>query len=295
MAILNYGNQFKYSGKGYVDSKMSPVRTFDDLETNVGVLSSLYAPGMKVTVLNDGDFGVVDYYLSEQYEWKRLINFDNISLSLDKGEFDSDDTEDIYLQLNYTNPDGTVVALGQPVDMSVIFSDFKDENKYISSASFVTEHESEKGLYIKFSYNDSTDFFLDVTELTPNVYQKGLGVLIGEGNVISIDEAWFDEWFNTKISNISSKIDKVEEDVISIKATVTSLSEQLNKIKGVDSIKAGKNIDIVKSEDGIVTISSMMEVSAQEGNAIQKLDDGIYVRDIEIFYDDDEINAVENN
>ena len=31
MAILNYGNQFKYSGEGYIDSKMAPVNNIDEL------------------------------------------------------------------------------------------------------------------------------------------------------------------------------------------------------------------------------------------------------------------------
>ena len=64
MAILNYGNQFKYSGKGYIDSKMAPVQKFEDLEKNVSTLASLYAPGMKVMVLEDEFFGPCEYYLS---------------------------------------------------------------------------------------------------------------------------------------------------------------------------------------------------------------------------------------
>jgi hypothetical protein len=100
MAILNYGNQFKYSGKGYIDSKMAPVYSVDDLETNVAILSSNYIPGMKVTVLNDGEYGAVDYFLTENYEWKRIVNIDNLTLSLDKGNYDSNPDKEYYLQIH---------------------------------------------------------------------------------------------------------------------------------------------------------------------------------------------------
>ena len=115
MAILNYGNQFKYNGEGYLDSKMAPVNTVDELEKNVGTLSSLYVPGMKVMVLNDEPFGAVEYFLNENYEWKRVLDLNELTLSLDKDDLGNDGLEEVHLQLMYKNE-----VVGDAIDLSVL-------------------------------------------------------------------------------------------------------------------------------------------------------------------------------
>lgn len=327
MAILNYGNQFKYTGEGYLDSKMAPVNTVDELEKNVGVLSSLYTPGMKVMVLNDELFGPTEYFLNEEYEWKRIIDLNSLSFSLDKGNYDSDSKDEMYLQLHYTNANGELVALGEQVDLSDLFVDVEsrlealeeqgsgdvvDTNTFVNSAELVTEYNGENGIFIKFVYNDGTDFAADITALEPKVYSQGLGILIGEGNVISIDEDWFAQWFEEKVKEfnerfltIESDIDDINESLTTLsqsltaisgkvdtntsnistaltqiaanaekiqeaktlaeaaqakadanESKVTTLAEQLAKIRGVEYIKAGENVSVVGNEDGFVTISA---------------------------------------
>ena len=197
MAILNYGNQFKYSGKGYIHSKMLPVGSVDELETNVSVLSANYMPGMKVTVLNDGEYGAMEYFLNEDYEWKRVVNLDSLTLSFDKGNYDGEPDTEYYLQIHYTNARGELVALGEALDLSVLLEDVEariealenqsgdvpsveDTNTFVENATLVTEKDGENGIFIKFDYNDGNSFYLDVTSLEPKTYANGVGILIGE-------------------------------------------------------------------------------------------------------------------
>lgn len=345
MAILNYGNQFKYSGKGYLDTKMAPVSRVDMLESNKFTLSQFYTPGMKVTVLNDGEFGAVDYFLNENYEWKRVVDLDSLSLSLDKGNYDTDSEVDYLLQIHYTNTNGDLVALGEPIDMSSLLVDVKEQIKeleekigeggekvdtFVSSAEITTSNEVENGLFIKFIYNTGNVFYLDITSLEPKTYANGVGVLIGGDNVISIDETWFNEWFEVKIveintrvenletsvSTLSSAISSIVKDVDEQKSKVNTLSSQLAMIKGVDYLKAGDNVRLTTDENGYVTISAdqnvcvkaddvttvknedgslSVMVSKINANAIKKNNDGLFVQSLEIICGDDEINEEDNN
>lgn len=321
MAILNYGNQFKYTGEGYLDSKMAPVNTVDELERNVGTLSSLYVPGMKVMVLNDEPFGAVEYFLNDNYEWKRVLDLNNLTLSLDKEDLGNDGTEEVHLQLMYKNE-----VVGDAIDLSVLLEgvekrldvleegsgDVVDTNTFVNSAELVTEYNGENGIFIKFIHNDGSDFAADITALEPKTYSQGVGVLIGENNVISIDEAWFAQWFESKVDEFNERFIAIESDIDSINGSLTNLSqslsaisgkvdtntnnissvltqiaanaekiqeakalaeaaqakanenetkvitlaEQLAKIRGVEYIKAGDNINVVGNEDGSVTISA---------------------------------------
>ena len=55
MAVINYSDQFKYAGKGYIDAKIAPVANLESL-TSISsfVLAKYYTPGMIVLVLDDG-------------------------------------------------------------------------------------------------------------------------------------------------------------------------------------------------------------------------------------------------
>lgn len=61
MAILTYSNQLNYSGKGYLDAKMQPVATIEDL--NFKIPRSQRFVGLTVTVLDDGSGKPHDYWL----------------------------------------------------------------------------------------------------------------------------------------------------------------------------------------------------------------------------------------
>lgn len=74
MAILNYADQFKYTGKGYVDSKLEPKKNLSELNSmNALQLAKFYTPGMKVVVLDDGlGHGPSEYILTKEYKWERF-------------------------------------------------------------------------------------------------------------------------------------------------------------------------------------------------------------------------------
>lgn len=74
MAILNYADQFKYTGKGYIDSKLEPKKNLSELNSmNVLQLAKFYTPGMKVVVLDDGlGYGPSEYILTKEYKWERF-------------------------------------------------------------------------------------------------------------------------------------------------------------------------------------------------------------------------------
>lgn len=243
MAILNYGNQFKYSGRGYLDSKMMPVQKFEDLEKNVSTLASSYAPGMKVMVLEDEFFGPCEYFLNNDYEWKRVIDFEELSLSFDEGDFEGGDgKKEAYIQLNYKGE-----VLGEPINISGLLNDVEsrldaleekggvdveDTNTFVESAEFVTEKEGENGLFIKFTYNDGNSFYSDITALEPETYAQGVGILIGENNVISVDEEWFATWFENKVDEFNERFQAIEGDIDVLEGSVTTLSQTLSALAG---------------------------------------------------------------
>lgn len=58
MAIINYTDQLKYAGRGYLDAKMMPVQTVDDLKA---ISLTQRFEGLTITVLNNGN--PEDYWL----------------------------------------------------------------------------------------------------------------------------------------------------------------------------------------------------------------------------------------
>lgn len=288
MAILNYGNQFKYNGSGYIDSKTAPVETVNDLVTDINELSLYYTPGMKVTVLDDGDFGTVEYFLNDDYEWKRFIDLNNLSLSLDKGNYDGDEETDYLLQLHYTNNKNELVALGEAIDLSMLLDDvesrietlenkpeikFEDTNTFISNAEVVLNNEEEEGLFIKFTYNNGDVLYTDITSLQPKTYENGIGVLIGEDNVISINEEWFETWFETKIEGFNTRLTDVETVTETLKTNLTTLSETLLLISGkananeseiavINSKLLGALQDIIDNTTTINEVKEEVEVNS---------------------------------
>lgn len=263
MAILNYGNQFKYVGYGYLDSKTTPVKTVSELETNAIALGSYYTPGMKVTVLSDEDFGTVDYFLNENFEWKRLIDFNKLSLSLIEEKNNINGKTNYICQLQYLNDVNKKVKLGDPVNLSFLIEEFENVNVFVKNAEIVLNDGKNNGLFIKFTYNNGNVFYSDITTLKPQTYSNGVGVLIGEGNVITIDENWFDSWFNTKIESINTSLTSLSKTIENISKSVnnnttdiSNLNGLLSKIRGVEYIKPGNNIKVESSEDGYLTISA---------------------------------------
>lgn len=307
MAILNYGNQFKYSGKGYIDSKMAPVQKFEDLEKNVSTLASLYTPGMKVMVLDDEFFGPCEYYLTSEYTWKRVIDLDELSLSFDKGDFEGNDgKKEAYIQLNYKGE-----ILGEPVNISSLLEDVEgrldalenkeddvveDTNTFVESAELVTEKEGENGLFIKFVYNDGNSFYTDITALEPKTYAQGVGILIGEDNVISVDETWFAQWFDGKLEEFNERFAAMEGDIDEINENVGNLSQAITAI----SSKVETNItNITNALNQIAATKTTAEeakakAEANEANIVTLSEKLAQIRGVEYVKAGDNVSIVEN-
>lgn len=63
MSKVNYAQQMYYTGAGYLDAKMQPVATLEDLQK---ITRSHRFIGLTVTVLNDGTGqGPRDYWIKE--------------------------------------------------------------------------------------------------------------------------------------------------------------------------------------------------------------------------------------
>lgn len=62
MAVKSYASQLEYVGKGYLDAKMQPVNTVEDLSR---IPRSERFIGLTVTVLDDGSGEPHDYWIQQ--------------------------------------------------------------------------------------------------------------------------------------------------------------------------------------------------------------------------------------
>ena len=86
MGIINYTNQLKYTGKGYLDAKMMPVETVDDLKK---ISLTQRFEGLTITVLNNGnpqDYWLVGGITNDKWIPKTSNNnFNDLRLVLEEG------------------------------------------------------------------------------------------------------------------------------------------------------------------------------------------------------------------
>ena len=79
---INYTEQVKYTGKGYLDAKMQPVAAKEDL---MSIPRSQRFVGLTVTVLDDGTgAGPVDYWLKDNVStWVPKVESAGVPISGD--------------------------------------------------------------------------------------------------------------------------------------------------------------------------------------------------------------------
>ena len=85
MAIINYTDQIKYAGRGYLDAKMMPVNTVDDL---YAISLTQRFEGLTITVLNNGnpqDYWLVGGVTNSCWIPKTATNFNELKLALEDG------------------------------------------------------------------------------------------------------------------------------------------------------------------------------------------------------------------
>ena len=200
MAIINYADQIKYTGKGYLDAKMMPVKTVDDLKK---IPSTQRFEGLTVVVLNDGnpqDYWLIGGVSNSCWKPKTATSFDDLKLTLEDG----------FLKLMNKE-----VQLGEAVNLNEFFPE-SDNGLCITNVDYTTTNDNnETGIFMCFTYSDNTKKYLNMSQFLANTYEPGNGIVI-EGNVISIDSA------------IIGKIESIENEINSLKNDVTNLSSELN-------------------------------------------------------------------
>lgn len=219
MAIINYTDQLKYAGKGYLDAKMMPVNTFDDLKS---IPPTQRFEGLTVVVLNDGnpqDYWLIGGTSNSCWVPKTASNFNDLKLVLEEG----------FLKL--MNADA---QLGEAVDFNSFFPESDNVDLYINSIDYTTENSNgENGIFMCFTYSDESKKYLDMSQFLANTYEAGDGIVIN-GNVISIDSA-----IKGKIESIETELASKADikDVELLEATVTEVA------KDVASVSAEVNVN----------------------------------------------------
>lgn len=301
MAIINYSDQLKYAGKGYLDAKMMPVQTVEDLKS---IPITQRFEGFTVTVLNNGD--PQDYWLvggvANKYWVPKSAKNNNKELKLI--------LEEGFLKL--ADNDGQI---GDSVNLNELFPESTD--LYINSIDYVTENDNlEKGVYLCFTYSDGTKKYLDMSVFLSTTYESGSGIVI-DGNVISLDSAIVGEIkslgdlvevhdtdiknIKDRLSNITTILEKVNENAEKIKVNSEAISDNKSEIEILkERVNAISSASEGSTPDGItIGITDderkalYVKVLEKNGNMLKvekhNGENGLYAS-IPVFYEDDELN-----
>lgn len=313
MAIINYTDQFKYTGKGYLDAKMMPVNTFDDLKK---ISLTQRFEGLTVTVLNNGN--PQDYWLvggvTNSCWIPKDANFEKLKIVLENG----------FLKLKNDN-----IQLGNSVNLN----DFFNLNDiYIKSVNYVNiDDKNNKGIFMCFTYSNNTKKYLDMSQFLSSTYKPGNGIVINN-NVISIDDAIigkineidelketlsneitratnaenelrdllsekYDKHENTlndinnRIANILTQVNTNTNSILKNTNNINTLTERVNALSSAaeGSTPDGKTIGITNDEQKALYV----KILEKEGN-ILKVDSndgetGLFAS-IPVFFEDEELN-----
>jgi hypothetical protein len=288
MAIINYTDQLKYAGKGYLDAKMMPVESVDDLK-NIPLNQRF--EGFTVTVLNNGN--PQDYWLvggtTNKYWVPKTVsgNHSNLKLILNEG----------FLKLM----DGDN-QLGESIDLNNFFPEVPENPEqttdlYISSVDYTTEDDNNnQGIFLCFTYSDETKKYLDMSQFLSKTYEAGSGIVI-DGQVISLDSA-----IVGRIETLATVVEEHKVDIKDIKERLANISNILNQVNE-NSAKISENtaaIDENKTEISTLTervnaLSSAAEGSTPDGKTIGITDDEQKALYVKVLEKDGNILKVENH
>ena len=228
MAIINYTDQIKYAGKGYLDAKMMPVQTVDDLKK---IPPTQRFEGLTVVVLNEGnpqDYWLIGGTSNSCWVPKNANNFNDLKLILEDG----------FLKLMNAE-----TQLGEAVDFNSFFPESDNVDLYISSIDYTTENDKdEKGIFMCFTYSDGNKKYLDMSQFLASTYEAGDGIVIN-GNVISIDSA-----IKGRIESIETKLASKADitDVELLEAAVTEVAKNVASVS--DEVNVNKsNIELLQA------------------------------------------------
>lgn len=237
MAIINYTDQLKYTGKGYIDAKMMPVKTYNDLKS---IQMSQRFEGLTVVVLNDGnpqDYWLVGGITNSCWKPKTATSFEDLRLVLEDG----------FLKLTNAG-----VQLGEAIDFNEFFptqpGTGPSEDLYIASVDYTTKDaEGHTGVFMCFTYSNETKKYLDMSQFLSATYEAGSGIVI-DGNVISLDEA------------ILGRITALENSVEAINAVLDEKADAA----ALEEVSQAVLDEKTAREAAISSVSTRIEEVAQE-------------------------------
>lgn len=286
MGIINYSDQLKFTGKGYLDAKMMPVENVSDLK-NISITQRF--EGLTVTVLKDenGNTNPQDYWLIGGVTNSCWIpktvsgNNSDLKLALENG----------FLKLMDGNE-----QLGDEINLNDFFPTQPDEpgdfnDMYISSVDYVyLDDNNNNGIFLCFTYSDNTKKYLDMSQFLSKTYESGDGIVI-ENNVISIDNAVLG-----KIQSLEESIENEknvrESSINEIKNRVETLFETVNK--NTEAIESNKT-EINTLKERVDALSSAAEGSTPDGETIGITDDEKKALYVKVLEKDGNILKVDNH
>jgi hypothetical protein len=289
MGVINYTDRIKYTGAGYLDSKMAPVKLVEDLYK---LPLTQRFEGLTITVLNNGD--AKDYWLVggiSNNNWIEKNDNESLKLILEDG----------FLKLLSNDK-----QIGDGVDLNNFFPESDYNDLHISNIEYVTENDKqEKGIFICFTYSDNSAKYLNMSQFLQQTYEPGNGIVVN-GNVISIDDV------------IIGRIETIEQEISTQKASIDDIKTRLQNVsKIVDSNKnlidnhsqlieknienilklteRIDNIDVTSVNPDNLTISLTEDTNnlqvklSKKNNNMLSIEDGLYAS-IPIYCEDNEIN-----
>jgi predicted nucleic acid-binding Zn-ribbon protein len=258
MAVINYTDQLKYAGSGYLDAKMNPVASVADLKS---ISRNQRFIGLTVTVLNDGN--PQDYWLvngTSNDNWVPKNDLSALKLTLEKG----------WLRLS---ANGTEIS-------SVDFNGFIPENggdgsdKFVSNVQYSDVNENgEAGIFMQFSYNDGSELFLDMAPYIQGAYEEGEGISIN-GKVISVSEALLNRVASVEATLVdvqtalAGKADKTDLDGKATTADLEVVRQEFRETEG-EIRKAFKEADDELLETIETLDNDLRSVIASGDNAVR--------------------------
>lgn len=277
MAIINYTDQLKYAGRGYLDAKMMPVKTYEDLKS---IPQTQRFEGLTIVVLNDGqpqDYWLIGGTSNSCWKPKTTTNFDDLRLTLEEG----------FLKL--TN-DG--IQLGEAIDFNDFFPSSSSEI-YIKSVDYATVNgDGENGIFMCFTYSDGSQKYLNMGQFLSNTYEAGSGIVV-ENNVISLDSAIIGkiETLEAALSELSTNVETNKQNIDSNKISIDALKARVDALTSdiEGATPDGETIGVTNDERKALCV----KILEKDGN-ILKVDTnngeiGLYAS-LSYFCEDEELN-----
>lgn len=304
MAVINYSDQLKYSGKGYIDAKVAPVANIEDLtKISSFVLAKYYTPGMVVMVLDDGlGEGPAQYILTEDYSWEK---YGSVDLGKVEGRVDAVEGE-------LKNLDSRIKDIASKADENA--NGISNLNSKIEKIAGIDKLKAGDNI----AFVEETDGSLVISASIPDVDLTEVETRINE-----IDETYkkADEDLSERINTIAGNVSVNTQNIEAISARVSGNTQQIQdasekfgaleksfneytasteaKIQTIsgDVITIQDRLDSITSGEGDVAVDGItiqkdenkklsVKISNAEDNALIVNEDGLYSTGISLSGDD---------